>query len=471
MHNDTRSRGGRLAAGVAALALGAITAIGGALPASAAPNIDPADTGSLTIHKFEQPAEMGTPSTGGPVDTTGLRPLDGVEFTVSQVTSIDLSSNEGWLATEGLTARDVLDDPDAHELGAPRVGTTDERGALAFDELPLGVYLVQETGNGGHAIAAPAQPFLVSIPLPQSGGAWLYDVHVYPKNALTHIEKSVDDASATGLGSRVTWTIENTVPLPSEGNRLDAYSIGDTLDERLALESIRVRLDGAALTEGAEYTVSTEGGETLVTFTPRGLELLRASGGATILVDVVTTVESIGDGAIVNEAVVYINDPTRSSGFESNPATSHWGAVRIVKHAQGDATALLQGATFEVRDANGALVSVDGQTRFTTGANGEVLIEGLRTTAAGQVYTLHEVAAPTGYVLDETPFEVTVMPGSLGRATVATIENAQAPAFTLPITGGEGTVAFVVGGGALLLVALGALLVQTSRRRAASAQH
>ena len=54
----------RVAAGFGAVALATLTALGGALPASAAPNIDPQEPGSITIHKFEQPVERGDVGTG-----------------------------------------------------------------------------------------------------------------------------------------------------------------------------------------------------------------------------------------------------------------------------------------------------------------------------------------------------------------------------------------------------------------------
>ncbi len=58
---------------------------------------------------------------------------------------------------------------------------------------------------------------------------------------------------------------------------------------------------------------------------------------------------------------------------------------------------VLQGAVFELQDANGTVL----QSGLTTGADGKLAIDGL----APGVYQLVETQAPTGYELDATPIE------------------------------------------------------------------
>lgn len=469
MNHSTRRSGRRLFAGLAAVALGAVAALGVATPAMAAPNIDPTEPGSITVHKFEQPATPGTPNDGSAIDTTGLEPLAGVVFSAERVTSIDLSTNEGWVETDGLTAAAVLSDPVEYPLGTAVSRTTSAAGTAVFDGLELGVYLVRETSAGDNPVALPAQPFLVSIPMPIAGDDWLYDVHVYPKNALADISKTVDDDAAFGIGDAMSWTIATTIPFATEGNTLDSYVVTDDLDARLAYTGAVVSLGGAELVVDEDYTVTEVEGLLTFAFTTAGLATLNASGGETVSIDVTTDVIALGDGMIVNSADLFINDPLQENPFTSNDSTSYWGAVRIVKHAEGDAEALLDGAVFEVRNDDGDLVEVNGATRFTT-VDGVLVIEGLRTSQLGETYTLTEVAAPTGYVLDPTPRQVTVTAGSAAEAVEVTIANTQVPPFQLPITGGDGQLAFMIGGGALLMIALGSVLVHLSRRRAATQQ-
>ncbi|RBS66404.1 LPXTG cell wall anchor domain-containing protein [Enterococcus faecium] len=70
------------------------------------------------------------------------------------------------------------------------------------------------------------------------------------------------------------------------------------------------------------------------------------------------------------------------------------GGVELIKHAEGSGE-VLQGAVFELQDANGTVL----QSGLTTGADGKLAIEGL----APGVYQLVETQAPTGYELDATP--------------------------------------------------------------------
>lgn len=473
MKHSTQRFRGRAAAGLAAAALGAFAILGGALPASAVgPNIDPDEPLSLTIHKHVQPETAGDPNDGTELADPPAAPLEGVTFLAQRVTSIDLTTNAGWataadLAEQPMSAA-VADVTANHVLDAGTSQATLADGTATFANLARGVYLVTETDPGTNPIAVPSQPFLVSVPLPNAN-EWVYGVHVYPKNSLVDIEKIVDDSAATGLGSTVGWTIENVVPFASEGNTLNSYIIGDQLDDRLAFVGATVTLAGTELTDGVEYDLAETDGLVTVTFTNTGLALLNAQGGDTIAVALETTVAAIGDGTIENTAQVFINDPTMQDGHESNEITSYWGAVSIVKHAADDTTALLDGAVFEVRaTADGPAIEVGGETQFTT-VDGTVTIPGLRTQVGGQEYFLVEVVAPTGYQLDPTPHAVTVQPGSIEQAVISTISNTQEPPFTLPVTGGDGATAFMIGGGALMLIALGVVLVQ-SRRRTAAAQ-
>lgn len=181
------------AAGI--LSLGMLSAAPAA--ADTDPNIDVDRSGSITVHKLAEPDEpSGQVADGTTTGITGLTTLDGVTFTVERVTSVDLTTATGWQVADGLTAGDVLADQDTYPLSEVATGVTgtDGPGVVVLSDLDVGLYLVTETHTGPHDVEAHAAPFLVSVPLALDGG-WLYDIHVYPKNAVIEAEPPAPDPS------------------------------------------------------------------------------------------------------------------------------------------------------------------------------------------------------------------------------------------------------------------------------------
>lgn len=470
MASTKKSMTVRVAAGLGAVALATLTVLGGALPASAAPdNIQPGQLGSITVNKFAEPATgTGLASDGTVVDTTGLTALGGVEFTVERVTGIDLTTDAGWAAAAALTPATVVE-ADLELVDSIETSAT---GVAVFDELPIGVYLVTETDPGDHSIAVETAPFLVSIPMAADNG-WLYDVEVYPKNSLASIEKSVDDSAARGLGDEVTWMIKVSVPEIASNDTLDEFRITDTLDPRLTLvdADLVLTVPGAgpgdprqqvALTYGTHFTATDSSGYA-VAFTPAGRDLLAGLNGAEITIEGVTTVSELGDGIIQNLASVTVN----GTSFSSAPVQTSWGTLAILKHVTGDEARVLAGADFQVfateADAIARTnpISVAGQSTFTSLDSGIAFVPGLK---AGS-YWIVEMKAPSGYQLVQTPIAVTVDAGDVTETSVdVSVANAQVPAYTLPVTGGSGQAAFMVGGFGLLAGAMGFALLR--RRKA-----
>jgi fimbrial isopeptide formation D2 family protein len=468
----------RVAPLIGILAAGILGATAFAVPASAVeigPNIDPAQTGSIILHKLVQPENpTALPNDGSeltPAQLAGLTPIAGVTFSLQSVDSIDLSTNAGWQTVDGLTAADVLADPAAYPLTAEGSGVTDGDGELTFGTLPLGVYLVTETSPGDNPIAQPTAPFLVTMPLPTGDNTWLYDVNVYPKNAVTEITKTVDDTAAFGLGDDVNWSITGSVPFLAAADPLTAFGITDVLDARLGFSSAEVSAVTAAgdplALVATDYTVAAPTpvgttGTVSVAFTPAGLAKLEANQGSIVTLALATEVLSIGDGSIENTATLAVNDSTTSAD-----AMTNWGALEIFKYATVEGVeTLLGGAQFQIftsaADA-GTLtdpVAVGGETVFTSNATTNILVEGLK---AGD-YWVVETVAPVGYVANTVPIPVTITVGSVADALLLEVENSQVPAWLLPLTGGGGAGMFAIGGGVLIAIAIGAAFVFRARR-------
>lgn len=468
--NRSRHTGWRVA--LAAIAVGAVTALGAAMPASAAPLIDPDQPGSLTIHKYEQPeGPTGLPNNGTEQPVTGLTPLEGVGFTVYKVDPIDLTTNAGWQAANDLSQ--VFDGTTASITGAGYTPTavggellTDVNGEITLSGLDLGLYYVVETSPVAGATAVA--PFLVSVPLtdPDNLNGWLYDVHVYPKNSIVSADKTVEDSADIKLGDEIEFTITTEIPdVPA----IDAYRIVDELDTKLDYVSAAVTLvDGTPLAS-ADYVVSFDGATNTVAvdFTASGLAVLAAHSTTQVQTVITTTVNTVGE--IANTAVLYPNQHAIDEDLPTPTPTveTKWGEVTFEKVDENSNP--LTGAVFSVypteadaRAGTNAIV-LGGATEFTTAADGTVTLSGLRysdfadgvTVAPGedgyQTYWLAEVVAPNGYELLAEPIEFTVTAGTTPVGIDHEVVNVPSNSgFELPLTGGTGTMLFAAGGAMLL---------------------
>lgn len=197
-------------------------------PADGTPVWDATQKGSITIHKFEYNPASGTKDklgTGAAGETApdGATPLGGVTFAIYKV------QNEAWLkAYYGGQA--ATDSQDFSKINAGNYYSTDKatgaikvndgaefvdtvttattetnKGVAQKDNLDFGLYLVVET-SAPDKVTAPADPFLVSVPMTRIANStdtnaltdWIYDVHVYPKNATTYGKVTIKKNGYTG---------------------------------------------------------------------------------------------------------------------------------------------------------------------------------------------------------------------------------------------------------------------------------
>lgn len=478
----------RLTAGVGVLALATIGVLGTASMANAdvGPGQPGAPTeGSLVIHKYagsgtSQPAD-------GTQQTINRPPLAGVTFEVTPIgmlaggdcVPLDLGTAAGWTDAQAVAL--PVSAPYCLATAQTVSGDTDATGALTFPGLPLGLYYVDETA--APAGTTPSVEFLVTLPYANQSAStvdWLYTVYVYPKNNVDGDgSKTVGDATGHGLDSTVPWTLTSK-PLGSfdDGAPLTSFSLIDNLDSRLTYAATPASTftyttpgSAPAAVAAANYSLSTPpgaGGTITAALTSDGIAWANTlPAGTRFTLSFSTTVTGVGD--INNEAF-------QNSGGDDvtlGEASTQWGPAEILKHQAGDKAKTLQGAKFSVYDSVngtdctgtlGAALSVNGQTEFTSGANGIVSIAGLyvgkNNETASRVYCVVETQEPVGFVKDTTPRAITVK--AEGTATtLAHIDVANTPVNgpILPMTGGDGALWFAVGGIALLLVAAGGLMM------------
>ena len=184
------------------------------------------DTGSITIHKYEYNGQDKPDSTGEASDVDnlpeGATALKGATFSIYQVMDRAALRNyyDGTDGQTKVTVDTYLNDTnDAIKSGetystAVATATTGDDGSASFPKLPLGLYVVVETGTPDK-VTSPVKPFLVSVPMTKASSLneWLYDIHVYPKNGTTYGEVKIVKTGRVGNGtenklSGVTFTLE-----------------------------------------------------------------------------------------------------------------------------------------------------------------------------------------------------------------------------------------------------------------------
>jgi fimbrial isopeptide formation D2 family protein/LPXTG-motif cell wall-anchored protein len=516
-------------AGVFAILFALILMLG--MPAASyatEPAVGPDTTGTINIYKLkiDDPA-YATPEVSGEItgtlpNMTGREPVAGVKFTlvpVNEVSAAAFALETGTKFTVG--TRYFV----ATGTGAESAAT-DTSGLTSFTGLALGAYYISETTsvNG----VTPATPFVVNIPTIVDGNA-VTTVNVYPKGYESDLEKTTSAPGGTAtVGDKIDWTISATVA--ADYNYIvggtTSFSMVDKPSAGLKFvdgsEAVKIN-GGSALVKGTDYTVSPAGpyaGGANVTFTflPDGLAQL--SPGDTVTVDLKTEILDAASSIdpTTNEATL---DYTNSDGTNSTTSTDpdDKPSVKIgglsfykVDPIKGIG---LDGATFKLvkkfgsagYEADLAAAKADNHSDASSGyyknTETNAVFEAISgsdgtlgkiefTGLAYGDYWLVETAAPSGYRLIGEAIPVTVGATTGTGATSSydeglLIADAQAGQFTttalgtpintltvdnyvgfqFPLTGGMGTLLFVVIG--IVLVGLAGIVIVSSRRKSKKA--
>ncbi len=427
MHSLTTRRGLGLAAAMT-LAAGALVAPTGAA-APADPNgstIDPDAATTLTIHKCEQTDANGVKEgTGNPDPQVECKPVAGVEFTITKL-NVDLTTPEGW--KQLADAKGDVVKAGALKSNTTQTITTGGDGLASFTDAQteVGAYLVSETRTPDKVI--PAEDFVVTLPMtnPDNTTKWNYDVHVYPKNTISGVDKKVTDKPAPGSGHDITYTITTSIPKVDYpgGARIKRYEVVDQLDKRIKKDALTpvVKIVGqneTPLADTTDYTLITaEGADhnwATIQLTEEGRRKAaeaRHNGTGETKVQVTltakfdATVNLEGDlsntaGLIPNDSPNFTWDPsnpgTKVPGIPTTPVLSKYGKVVVTKTGTDELAdkTKYNGAQFQVyectktaggatlRDGDPSTQAVDpltigGEKTFTTAGQGMVEINYLR---------------------------------------------------------------------------------------------
>ena len=482
-------------------------------------------TSNLTIHK-KAGAESGIQDVGTegqesvPADAT---PLAGVTFQVDRV-NVDLTQREGWDAARQMTPETAAAQLDGSTsvngvtdengliqfknlpLGMYLVTETDAPQGVITGQ-PFLVYLPMTVDSDGDGVL----------------DNWNQDVHVYPKNSTLTLDKEVTDTGAQA-GDIVNYTITGTVPtsLTEENSTiadaqfefhdfLDAENAYVGKDQAIELTVIGGEQDGTVLVEGEHYEVigndagpDTAGSQTgprgtqhiKVTLTDAGLQAIIGANSVQMTMEAVVKPVADTDGITFNFVRQVTNDgrgggsittsnipgdtpgePTDDPDPEDpTPGVETYHGQAIINKVDPDnGNTPLEGAEFalcasatagldtvdEVQES-GEEITVSGQNRWVTNADGTLTIDGIHAsdfadnaiTSDTVYYYLVETEAPDGYVLLDVvvPFELAAEDAEAGGTPMqftTTVENVTDENF-LPLTGGAGILGLLAAGGLLV---------------------
>lgn len=155
----------------------------------------------------------------------GVTPISGVEFSLYHVATVCLNSNNNLSYAFTNAFKDcgcALDDPalsvklDVFVKDYPvahKKLVTDAYGNVTFDNLPLGLYFVQQTNTvAGYA---PCASFLVTVPNHNADG-YVYDVNASPKTDVAKItDITIKKVWNTGASAKAASSV--TVQLLKDG--------------------------------------------------------------------------------------------------------------------------------------------------------------------------------------------------------------------------------------------------------------
>lgn len=473
--------------------------------------------GALTIHKFGNPIDEGTPSgtleDAKDVERNSGEALEGVGFTVYKInktadgaTDIDVTTNEGLVAASKLKAADFsqgaqLKDglPDG-ALTKVATGKTNANGTWEVSkDLDLGAYLVVETTpKEGYD---PAVPFIAFVPMTADNGAdnqgtsWNYDVHAFPKNYKDEEPtKTVKDKDQNAGDKNLVYTVTGTARQLKPDTERTQFRITDQIDPKLEITGVKVTAAGKEIqpeqdVDGKFY----EGNNVDVALKPEVAKTLKAGDKVEVTITTKLKAEFAKDTDIApNKARVFQNNPDGSESDkpkETPEVKTYWGGLQF-KKVDGDRKAL-EGAEFQIaRQAAGRQCSeidttkkdswtpVNGQqggevkTTFVSGQDGMVKITGLHVNdfednaevAAGDRshYCLIETKAPKGKELLPEALEFKLVATSTDPERVYELASVQVGANKGEVVNSDDTtpnLPMTGGMGIGILAAIGAAIV------------
>lgn len=387
---------------------------------------------------------------------------------------------------------------------------TSANGSAAFENMLMGEYLL--VAKGGLKLYQPTTVTIAPVYNTEEGtwGVGTPDiggngVNANMKSQDLPFEKEATSGTTVQIGDTVTYKLTAVVPDYPEDAVAKTFKIGDTLSDGLTFTNASIKVfsdEGSELGE-ADCTIEypTTGEDFIISFTE---DFINANAGETVYVtyDAKVNEKAFTTDSLGNKAYSAYNDPYDNNSYVTVPAEENvytYGITLTKKDQNTTVTEGLAGAEFVLKQNNTELkfserdgvyiYDANGTATLTTDANGKLEIRGIDVG----IYVLEEITAPDGYVLPTGSITITINDDADGAAdgnidddsTVAktgTIAigdnivrednvisfdvlnvNGDDASFTLPVTGGAGTVMFTIIG--ILLMGGAAAIIIISKKR------
>lgn len=390
-----------------------------------------------------------------------------------------------------------------------------DQGVATFSSLPAGVYLLAKSELPASATTDLA-PFLVSVPM-YVGDRWENTVYAYPKVRTASItnEKTVDDPDTyINAGQTLTFTITETIPASNavtgtgQANEFTKFVITDTNANKtldITESTIEVLLNNRKLinqTDGEYYTTAYNGTELTVTLSAKGLgelnkdlsnqQTLKVTYQAKVATDVafqstLTNSASLayrraGMATGADDATVAASTVTLYTyGIDLTKTLSDGGTIQaneiqFALYSDKDCTAQINMTAGTGAGADGYWRAALGTAEMSVDISGRLKLYGLEPGT----YYLKETATMEGYTKLDAPITIEIKDGDVDGTITATVNGTTAQVtggvvslsvvntkteagFTLPQTGGNGTLLVTAIGLGLLF--LGVILLVAYRRK------
>lgn len=342
------------------------------------------------------------------------------------------------------------------EMSAPEGYIVDNKYPAEIQVQANGTVVITDTRTGEAATAAQ-----------------LGEINVVNENpeVVKEVKKqdgTFGDVASANMTDTVTFKV--TVDVPTYVEDLTTYTITDDMPEGFVLGTMEVK--GLVAQGGAEETVAADAYTKTDNFTLT-FDTQKITKYTTIIITYDVTLDKdnvvIGEAGNVNNVSFEYTTNVDTDGTEQDTTTDEdttkvvTGGIQIKKvDTQGT---VLQGAKFKIATSeanakNGTFLSDEnGIIEVTTGADGMATIEGLayNDDETARDYWLVETQAPTyeengepkAYTLLGEPLRVAVD----GDSHTVAVEVVNRKPFSLPLTGGIGTVLFTAVGIAIIVIA------------------